>query len=394
MDDTFRGTLRHLMQARGYNIRKLAAAIYFSRSQVGEVLTGQARPSPKFAAAVDREFQTKGVLAALAQAERDGDIMKRRALVSQLGAVAGLGVASGETVAELIREELLRSAAEFADDDWQRRVSDYSREIISTPSGDLKHRLVIDLIELNRRIKAGGGSDLVRAASHLALLKGQCVSDELGDGGSPWYSAAIDLARRSGDKKLEIFMHARSATRMIWEDASPRDVIRLADKGLSLGGDPCIGIVECHVAKAVTFARMGDPRGIHEYETALDLAATVPYDSESTFDAQTRVLHAGTYVISRLGSLARNEATWAMVNELNVPRIWHSLSRSETAYAYVKRGDLAHGIETAISAVKAVPAGSRTKMFQTEVSELVAIIPDRHNGRDDLRQLTDLVGLT
>lgn len=389
MTQAFGDALRVLRIVMGLSTRDLAKAANCSPAAVGHVETGRRPPSLEMVAAWDRALGTAPLLATLMDTDGGGDDddVNRRALMGQLAAVAGLGAASPETVAEVVRGQLLAAVDDGADDDWSAIVAGHSSAIINAPAPNLELRVLADLALARQGIRAGD-RDATRAASHLALLQGQCKADR-GDAASAqgWYETAIALADHSEDRRLEMWTRARRAVRLVYEDGSTSRVVDAASEALAVSSKPSIGAVECHVGVSSAYARVGDPRARDGMNRSLDLAARVRADEETGFDAAKRVIHNRTYVLSRIGTLAETEQACREAEEAGLPAIWRAQSALDLAYKLVSDGDVAEGVRHASIVVGAVPRHHRTRIFGQMVGELLARVPERRRSKGDVQAL-------
>jgi hypothetical protein len=350
------------------------------------------------AAAWDRALGTTPLLAALLDAdEAEGDEMRRRVIVGQLAAVAGLGAMNGPgEVANAVRAELIAAAEGIADEDWSAVVAQRSRQILNTPAPDLEMRILADLALASQGLR-NRNHDAIRAASHLALLQGQCHADRgNAQSAQDWYKTSAALADRCGDSHLAIYVRGRQAVRLVYESGSIPVVTDVSASGLALSSSPSLGAVECHVAMANAYARVESRKALESMTAAVEMAISLPdgaglLANEAGFDPLRRALHHRAYVLSRVGSVAETQAACDDAEAAGMSTVWHTQLRLYLAYRLVSDGDVVEGINQAAEAVDAVPRIHRTRIFGQLVGELLSLLPEARRRADDTKALGALV---
>ncbi|HEX2419057.1 MAG TPA: XRE family transcriptional regulator, partial [Micromonosporaceae bacterium] len=242
------------------------------RAYLGHLETGRRPPTRDVATALDAALGTAGLLVALADAERQGDDVRRRE------ALAGIVVLLAGTPTTL--ETVLSAGIEAAmsdgrdPDDWQSHAELLGADCMTTPGGDLQDRLARDLAVLQHRLTT---PDMWTAAARLLAVYGKTQRDPVT--ATRWYRLAADAADRSRRDDIRVWVRGRTALALGYEGALPAVALDMADQGLALAGDrPSLGSLQAHMARAHVLGIRGDRDGAMEAlesaERAFDVAGS------------------------------------------------------------------------------------------------------------------------
>lgn len=384
MADSIGDVVRSLREAAGLTLGALAARVHVSLPTLGHLETGRRRATPDLIEACDRALGTAPLLTTLLELDGEGHQMRRRALLSTLGAATGLaGFDGASAVADLVRDGLLEAIGEV--EDWDAVVVDYSRRLVTDPSAAYGAALLAQLMIARQQIlERGQTPDRLRAAGYLGHLFGLWqgnqgrVSDAHG-----WYRSSAVLADRSGDTAARVFVRARTASRAIFEGLTVGEVLDGADSALSISSRPSPGALEAHSARVHVHALTGDLRsGRSSVGDMIRVAEALP---DAPAGPIARTVSFRHYLESRAGGRPDADRAWTEAEPIlrQVP-VWWREAQVYHGRAVVRDGDIADGVALALEAVKALPTGIRH--VGMAVSDLLSVVPAGYTS-DELEEL-------
>jgi hypothetical protein len=310
--------------------------------------------------------------------------VRRRALISTLGAATGLaGLDGASAVADLIRHGLLEEAG--AVEDWDKVVVDYSRRLVVDPNAAYGTALLGKLMLVKQQIvDRGRNPDRLRAAGYLGHLYGLWEGNRgrvsLAHG---WYQSAAVLADRSGDTHARVYVRARTASRAIFEGFTLLEVTDGAREALAISDRPSPGALEAHSALVHAHTLTGDLKsGRRSVGDMIKVAEALP---DSPAGPIARTVSFRHYLESRAGTRADADRAWTEAEPILRPvPVWWREAQVYHGRALVKDGDIADGIALALEAVKALPADIRHVAMA--VSDLLSVVPTDY-ATDELDEL-------
>lgn len=365
--------VRSLREAAGLTLGALAARVHVSLPTIGHLETGRRRPTPDLIAACDQVFGTAPLLSTLLELDGEDHAVRRRALLTTLGAATGLAGIDGATaVADVIRSGLLEQAD--TDEDWDTVVADYSRRLVTDPSLAYGTALLGKLMLAKQHlVDRGRTADRLRAAGYLGHLYGLWEGNQgrvsLAHG---WYDAATVLADRSGDTAAQVFVRARTASRAIFEGFTVGEVLDGAASALAISSRPTPGALEAHSARVHVHALTGDLKaGRASVGDMIGVAEALP---DSPAGPIARTVSFRHYLEARAGTRRDADRAWAEAEPILRPvPVWWLEACVYQGRAMVYDGDVVDGIAYALAAVKQLPTGIRH--IGMAVSDLLSVVP-------------------
>lgn len=385
---TWGDTLRQLRQAAGLSLSGLAARAYVSRATIGHAETGARPPTTDLAVACDTALGTTPVLATLLALDTTGDDMRRRTLLTTVGAATAVAGISGATaVAALINQGML-SGLDHSED-WDEVVDVYSRQLVTAPGAAYGASLLGQCAMIGQQIADRGVTpDRLRAAARLGQLAGLWQGNQ-GDRSAAHisYRRAAVLAARSGDVKTEVYVRARTASRAIYEGMTAQEVTHEANHALALSPAPTLGALEAHSAMVHLGALTGR---IADGRAAVDAMRRVldrlpDSDTRRVDGPVARTAHFSCYLESRIGPRRAADRAYAEAEQVLRPvPVWWADARVYYARALVTSGDIADGVALALSAARAAARDVNT--VAVAVRDLLGAVPAGYRS-DDLDEL-------
>ncbi|HEU5110592.1 MAG TPA: hypothetical protein VFT95_18790, partial [Micromonosporaceae bacterium] len=341
-------------------------------------------PTPGLIAACDQVFGTAPLLSTLLELDGEDQAVRRRALLTTLGAATGLaGIDGASAVADLLRHGLLEDSG--AVEDWDAVVVDYSRRLVTDPDTAYGTALLSQLmIARQQMVDRGHTPDRLRAAGYLGHLYGLWQGNQ---GRIPdahgWYRSSTVLADRSGDTAAQVFVRARTASRAIFEGHTVGEVLDGAAAALAISARPSPGALEAHSARVHVHALTGDLRsGRTSIGDMIEVAEALP---DTPAGPIARTVSFRHYLESRAGSRRDADRAWAEAEPILRPvPVWWLEARVYQGRALVYDGDVADGIVYALDACRQLPAGIRH--IGMAVSDLLSVVPAGYTS-DDLDEL-------
>lgn len=375
--------LRLVREAAGMTQAKLAQQTHLSPATIGHLETGTRRMHPDVAAALDHTLGTTPLLTLITTL--DGGDMRRRAILRSTTVIGAAGMAGAFALAEAA----LASLAEGTDTPhWEQRVADFQRRLVIDPSPQFGAELNASLLLAGEHLtQRPADADLARSAAHLALLYGLWV----GNTGRTttargYYSAASNLADRSGDSGTAQYVTARSASRGLYEGYTGRETVSDATRALALTKAATPGTLEAHSALVHVHALAGRiADACNEVRAMWAVAEKLP-DAQAPSGAWQRAVSFHNFVECRSADRRRADRAWDLAdrNLREIP-VWWVDARIYHARAMVEDHDVADGIRAALDAVTSLP--TRVHTIGIAVADLLRVVPQgyRSDELDELR---------
>ncbi|MFJ1539270.1 helix-turn-helix domain-containing protein [Micromonospora chalcea] len=383
MADSLGEVLKSVREAAGYTVRGLADRVHYSKSEIGMVETGQRRCRPELAAACDTLLGTTPLLAVLAGLDDEEPAMRRRALLTTAAAVtATAGLAGAAALADLVRHGLDETTGERPD--WDQVVADYSRRLVTDPSPTFGAGLLAQLM-IARQVLADSPTDpdVLRGAAMLGQLYGLWRGNQADVAAAHgWYRTAATLADRSADTSVRVYVRARTASRAVFEGLTVDETLGRAEQALALSAAPSAGVLEAHSAVLHVHALTGR---VSEARAALGRMWDTLDRLDDGHAEAGRVLSFDHYLECRLGSETTADLAWRRAEPvLRATPVWWREGQVYYGLSLVRHGDVAGGVDYALSAVRALPTPVHT--VGMAVSDLLRCIPAGYRS-DSLNEL-------
>lgn len=381
MAETFGEVLRSVREAAGLSLSALAARTRYDKSLISLIENGKRPPHPGFAQACDQALGTGPLLAMLVD---EGDQMRRRVLLANVGAAVGAaGVLGAAALADTVRGGLLDAAG--ADRDWDAVVAGFNRRLVVDPSPQFGQAVLASLMVAKQQLTDLGKSpDRLKAVAEL----GQIYGLWLGNGGDTatarnWYRTSTVLADRSGHTPTRVYARGRAASRGIYEGMTVRETTDTAGEALSLSQAPSPGAVEAWSALVHVHGLTGNlAEGRRAVAGMADVAEQLP---DAPAGPIQRMWSFRNYLEGRVGPLDTATAVHdqALAALRGLP-VWFADAKVYYGLALVRAGDVEEGARYALAAVKGL--GHDVRVVALGVSDLLATVPAGHRS-DEVDEL-------
>jgi transcriptional regulator with XRE-family HTH domain len=337
-------------------------------------------------------------------AERDDeDIMRRRAFLLDLAALAAIAQSDPSGGLEAMRRELTGAVAEeraFADvNEWHEIASEYGEVYLTIPPSDLLASLRRDFLglhmALSRVTDPAVKRELAAVAATLAVFTARTVGN-LGHTQEEWrwWRTARAAAHGSGDKNCELWVRAREVITRKDRDPIGR-VLRLAEEAEGVAGEnpPELLLAAKAEALALSNGRERDAESaLHQLRQRSGTSPSAGYSGSLLAWGEEQLRNAETFVYSRLGDLnstdkARRAALAFYVPSRNIR--WSTENELHLAVCLVKNGDLTEGLSHAQSAITKLPAPHRTQTILNHGRDVLNAVPEKHREQPDAQDYRD-----
>lgn len=390
MAETFGQVLRSLRESAELSLSGLAARTHQAKATVADIEKGRHRPSAAFASACDLVFGTAPLMLMLVEMdERQGDSMKRRALLATLaGAIGASGLGGASALADVIRHGALESAG--ATEDWDAVVNDYARRLVTDPSDAYGGSLLMQLaIARQQNIERGPDVERLRAVAQLSHLYGLWLGNR-GEFATArgWYRSASHIADRSGDPATRVFVRARTVSRGIYEGYTGRETVNGVEEALSISRAPSAGVLEAYSALVCFHCLTGNlPLGRKFVQSMQSVAEGMPdVEATKTGGAIERTISFQNYVEGRIGPRKAADKAFAEADSaLRAVPVWHADAKIYYAHALVRDGDVTEGISLALEAVNSL--SHEVRVLEVGVRDVLHVVPQGHRS-DALDELS------
>ncbi len=407
MVDTFGDALRLLREAAGLTIPALAAKVNYSKGYLGNVETGERRPTSDLADACDRELNVGGFLVLLAACERaGGDDMMRRTLLSGLAMLNGMALLKDKdatkvgVLADAVRASLAAALGTRSLDEWLALCEEHGRRCMTEPPAEMQPALLGDLLVLRQQLPDDDRKELRAVAAKLAILYGMTIAS-IGDTQTAvgWYWAAKRAADASEDQNLRAWVRGREVLRSDYDGyATPDRILAFVRNSSGLADGPSIARMEIMVAAARAYARIGEHEQAHDaYERArhaYDAISHQTTDAESMYYLpEWRFRLRGAFVYAMAGDIAAVDRITTEVAAARPAGLlrWGVQIDLNRALAVARAGDHDTALAMAVPTAERTPRSQHTETMRQLVGELCSTVSDDAN-REAVGRLRELVG--
>jgi tetratricopeptide (TPR) repeat protein len=340
-----------------------------------------------------------GSLLRLAGEDGDDD-MKRRALLLQAAALAGLGACGAASTLglEVIRHELNRFTADdrvTADvSEWQEIALDYGQTYPATEPAALLRALISDLssleLAIHRQSDEAVQRQLLQAGALLAAFTAQTVAN-LGDplAARRWWRTARRVADEAGDSYTVFWIRGREVVRAGYERRPVRVILQLVQEAEArLDEAPPEVLPQFFSGKAQTLVLAGQHAEAEQTLTRVrECFGKLPSPSsqnDSLFDwGEERLRFAESFVYSHLGDFAKAEQAQQAALRLYPDSNLRSPAQIELqrALCLVRSGDLTQGTRHAQATITNLPVMHRIRPVADLGQRVLGSIPAHERRR-------------
>lgn len=344
--------LRLAREAARISLTGMAKRTGYSKSHLGNVEVGRRTATAEVVLAYEREL---------------GLTLQRRGVLSGLAA---------SVVAPIVAAELIRTGfttaldARPTIDEWDERVVAYGHDYMTLGAGELQSRLAGDLVVLQQNLES---PRMWSVAARALTMLGK-VSARPAEAVS-WYRLAGEVADRSGDESVRVWVRGRGALALAYEGAALETAVEFADHALALCAKPSLGRLNALLGQAHAFGLQGRRR---EAFKALDEARRV-FDavgsSEQISDfaiPEWRMAVISSLLLARLGDERRALATQDDARRTlprQLPRFATHLELHR-GLMLVRSGDVAGGVAYARSAMDRLPKAKHSQSLKLMLTEI------------------------
>jgi DNA-binding XRE family transcriptional regulator len=379
MLDSFGMALRVMRDAAGLTQEAVASRANISKPHYGRFETGARLPIPEVADAIDHALSGGGVLVELAALERGGDDMRRRALLSTIGAAVAVSTLDGpHALGDMIRHGLLNAAG--ADEDWDAVVGDATTRLVTDPSPMFGAALLTNLMMLRQQVAEKPSTSAFRAAAGLGQVYGLWLGNQAELGGAHhWYRSAGTLADRSGDIDMQAYVRGRSASRGIYEGWTIKQTLDTAAAAEALTERPTIGALEAHAARVSVHALSGNAAAGRAAVASMgDITERLPDEAlDQAVAPVERTVFLGAFLECRVGSLDDAErACEAAETTLAGLPTWLAETRVYRGRAMVAAGNVGEGLTYTLDTVQTLRHDVR--VIGVAVRDVCSVVPAGH----------------
>jgi hypothetical protein len=388
-------------------IPTLAAKVNYSKGYIGNVETGERRPTPDLADICDRVLDAGGFLVLLAACERaGGDEVKRRALLNGLAMLNGMALLRGTgatkvgVLADAVRASLAAALGTRSLDEWLALCEEHGRRCMTDPPADMQPALLGDLLVLREQLPTSERKELRAVAAKLTTLYAMTIAS-MGDtrGAVGWYWTARKAAEASEDQNLAAWVRGREVLRSDYDGhATPEQVLEFVRRSSGLAEGPSIARMEIMVAAARAYARIGEHRQAHDaYEQASHAYDAIPHlmtDTESMYYLpEWRFRLRGAFVYAMAGDVAAVDRIIADVAAARPAGLlrWGVQIDLNRALAAARAGDQESALALGVPTVERTPRAQHTQTMRQLVGELCSAVaaggPARREATRHLRGL-------
>lgn len=407
MVDTFGDALRVLREAAGLTIPALAVRVNYSKGYIGNVETGERRPTADLAEACDRVLDAGGFLVLLAACERaGGDEMKRRALLNGLTMLNGMALLRGAgatkvgVLADAVRAGLATALGTRSLDEWLAICEEHGRRCMTEPPSEMQSALLGDLLVLREQLLVDGSKELRAATAKLTTLYAMTIAS-IGDTRAAvgWYWTAKRAADASEDQNLTAWVRGREVLRSEYDGyATPDQILAFVRRSSGLADGPSIARMEIMVAAARAYARLGEHRHARDaYEQARRAYDAIPHliaDAESMYYLpEWRFRLRGAFISAMAGDIAAVDRiiTGVAAERPSGLLRWGVQMDLNCALAAANAGDHDSALALAVPTVERTPKAQYTQTMRQLVGALCSAVSADDGHRDAVVHLRGLV---
>ena len=379
MAETFGEVLKSVRDAHGLSLAALAAQTFYGKTELSYVERGLRQPSAKLADVCDKVLGTTPLLTVLYQLN-EGDSVERRTLIKGIAAGINAGGLGMGVFAEQVRDGLLDAID--ATHDWDAIVAAYTRRLVVDPTPAFGQSLLTQLTVARHQVVETGGKDVLRASAELGHLYGLWLGNR-GDISSAhnWYRTSILLADRSTHMPTMVFTRGRSVSRGIYEGYTLRETIAGADEALALSNRSTPGALEAYSALTHVHALTGDLAKGRTAVIGMHNVATDLPNADAIGGPIQRVASVESYFECRAGSIDDANRVFAEAERiLKSAPVWLVEARMYFARAQVAAGDVAAGIDYALTAIRT--SGQDARIIGVAVSDILSVVPTDYRSEE------------
>lgn len=398
--------LRHWREdVADLGLRPAAARAYVDFSHLAKWERGERPPPAEVVATLDQVYGAGGVLIALHRlveesgrapqgaaqkshlVDAEGMNIERRQILASFAAIAAAGALPIEAV-ERVRHTMTQVVGGDRVSDWEETAFEYAHLLLRDPPAQVLPDLIGDAHGLQQVILGGPPGETSRWArvnAQMAFLVAQGLG-YLGEvrEARHWWRTAQRAAELAGDGGLQAAVLGYEAAQAQYASRPEVIVTRRARAAIAAaGGRACPGAAEAYGVLAMMAAGAGDIRGALEGLDALSRMVDLLPD-EVTADAATafgwpvaRMLHARSYVLSRVGDPQAAEAAAAEAIAAYPPWKVRSIAQIELhrAATAVRLGDLEGGLGHAGTVLDRLDAAHHTMFVRGAAVRVLEALP-------------------
>ncbi|WP_062439986.1 helix-turn-helix domain-containing protein [Herbidospora daliensis] len=418
--------IRHARNAKDLSLRQLSGVLSWHFSLIGKWERGINRPPAEAVERLDRTLEMDGRLVSLyavvveldqfrrrmlkirpsASVRNEDDDMDRRAalrLMSALSAGVTVPVGTLETILGSVERSFdLRDDHHI--DDWHRTVQTYGQLYYAQPPNALIPDLTADLLEVGRLLQDPRTglprNELLRVGSQLTAL----MATDFNDAGNrrsarlAWQTARR-TADASADRNLAVWVRAREADCLFWQDQPQSMIAALLDDALAQShATPSTGhamALEVRAKLAALDGRSADAiAALNEltdtYERLPDHATTAGAigSSVGTSYPEASVHRSAAYVYAFLADTKKSSAAIDRAIATYPSNLAGGNLRLIQALSAVHGGDLTHALLDALRIAEGVR--QLTPMRQLIIRRIVDAVPRESANLPTVRELRAL----
>ncbi|MEO3862813.1 helix-turn-helix transcriptional regulator [Acrocarpospora sp. B8E8] len=418
--------IRHARNSRDLSLRRLADLLTWDFSLIAKWERGIHRPPLEAIEGLDHVLEAEGRLASLyalvaeldqfrrrmlksrpsASSRDEDDDMERRAalrLMSALSAGAAVPAGTLETVLNSVERSFgLRDDHHM--DDWHRTVQTYGQLYYAQPPNALIPDLTADLLEVGRLLQDPRTTlprnDLLKVGSQLTAL----MATDFNDAGNrrsarlAWQTARR-TADASDDRDLAVWVRAREADCLFWQDQPRSMIAALLDDAMALTqGVPSTGramALEVRAKLAALDGRSGDAlEALDELASTYErlpehaTAAGAIGSSVGTSYPEASVHRSAAYVYAFLADTRKAPSAIDRAIATYPSNLPGGNLRLIQALAAVHEGDLTHALQDALRIAEGVQ--QLTPMRQLILRRILDAVPREAANLPSVRELRAL----
>lgn len=398
--------LRHWREdVAGLKLRPAASLAYVDFSHLAKWERGERPPPPEAIATLDQVFGADGVLIALHKlveasgrepqgaariphlVDAEGMNVERRQILQSFAAIAAVGALPIDAV-ERVRQAMAQTVGGDRVSDWEETAFEYAHTLLRNPPALVLPDLIRDAHGLQQVILAsppGEAARWARVNAQMAFLVAQGLG-YLGEvrEARHWWRTAQHAAELADDSDLQAAVLGYEAAQAHYAGRPDVIVLRRAQAAIAAaGGRPCAGAAEAWGVLAMAAANAGDSqRALTGLDTLSRVVEQLPDDVTS--DSATafgwpvaRMLHARSYVLSRVGDPRTAEA--AAAEAIGAYPSWKVRPIAQVqlhqAAATVRFGDLEGGLGYAGAVLDRLDAAHHTMFVRGAAVRVLEAVP-------------------
>lgn len=344
--------------------------------------------------------------------EGDEDIMKRRAFLMSIAALAGLRAAGATTALETIRHGVNQSLAErhaATDiDEWREIALEYGQTYPITAPGELLSTLMVDLYGLQAAMQRYPNDTTQRELRYVGAMLTAFTAQTLANMGylkeaRRWWRTARRAADESGDQYCILWIRGREIVRAGYEGRPLTVILQLIEEAEARidRNSPLAALPEFLSGKAQTLALMGQPAS-GEVENTLNrvrgafssLPLSVKAQRDSIFAwGEERLRFTESLVYTYLGDFRRADAAQTAALALYPADDLRSPAQVELqrALCLIGAGDVRQGIDHAQGIITNLPAMHRVRPVADLGHKVLKAVPVLEQPRAGVQEYRECI---